>query len=171
MWLPLTKPAQEAGALYNLLLLLQMVVTFDAEAFAQTLQRMAGGRRLHIISRGNRWALIRERTDRALRVLDTKAAAIYHAMPYLATGYDIVVHHRDGTVEGYDTDLVRKVTRAVGIPVVACGGAGKLDHLLAPVRDGGASAVACGSLFVYQGKHRAVLTNYPTRQELTKLFP
>ena len=76
-----------------------MVVTFDAEAFAQTLQRMAGGRRLHIISRGNRWALIRERTDRALRVLDTKAAAIYHAMPYLATGYDIVVHHRDGTVE------------------------------------------------------------------------
>ncbi len=78
---------------------------------------------------------------------------------------------RDGTFEGYDSDLVRKVTRAVGIPVVACGGAGKLEHLLAPVRDGGASAVACGSLFVYQGKHRAVLTNYPTRQELTKLFP
>ena len=78
---------------------------------------------------------------------------------------------RDGTFEGYDTDLVRKVTRAVGIPVVACGGAGKLDHLPAAVREGGAQAVACGSLFVYQGKHRAVLTNYPTRQELTKLFP
>jgi cyclase len=39
------------------------------------------------------------------------------------------------------------------------------------VKEGGASAVACGSLFVYQGKHRAVLTNYPTRAELTRLFP
>ena len=78
---------------------------------------------------------------------------------------------RDGTFEGYDVELVRKVTRAVSIPVVACGGAGKLEHLPAPVKEGGASAVACGSLFVYQGKHRAVLTNYPTRAELTRLFP
>lgn len=78
---------------------------------------------------------------------------------------------RDGTFEGYDVDLVRKVTRAVSIPVIACGGAGKLDHLPGPVREGGAQAVACGSMFVYQGKHRAVLTNYPTRKELLQLFP
>lgn len=78
---------------------------------------------------------------------------------------------RDGTFEGFDVDLVKKVTRAVSIPVVACGGAGKLEHLPRPVVEGGAQAVACGSLFVYQGKHRAVLTNYPTRAELTRLFP
>ncbi len=78
---------------------------------------------------------------------------------------------RDGTFEGYDIELIRRVTRAVHIPVIAAGGAGKLDHLVAPVTEGGASAVACGSLFVYQGKNRAVLTNYPTRQELVKLFP
>lgn len=78
---------------------------------------------------------------------------------------------RDGTFEGYDVDLIKKVTRAVSVPVIACGGAGKLEHLPLPITVGGAQAVACGSLFVYQGKHRAVLTNYPTRAELTALFP
>jgi imidazole glycerol-phosphate synthase subunit HisF len=78
---------------------------------------------------------------------------------------------RDGTFEGYDVELIRRVTRAVHIPVVAAGGAGKLEHLVAPVKEGGAQSVACGSLFVYQGKNRAVLTNYPSRQELLRLFP
>ena len=76
-----------------------MVPVYDAAAFARTLQLLAGGRRLHIISRGTRWALTRENADRALRVFDTKVTALRYALPYLATGYDIVVHHRDGMVE------------------------------------------------------------------------
>ena len=76
-----------------------MIPVYDAAAFARTLQLLAGGRRLHIISRGTKWALTREDTDRALRVLATKAGTLRYALPYLATGYDIVVHHRDGTVE------------------------------------------------------------------------
>jgi cyclase len=77
---------------------------------------------------------------------------------------------RDGTMQGYDLDLIRKVAHAVDIPVVACGGAAKLDDLAAAVRDGGASAAAAGSMFVFQGKHRAVLISYPSKQALCAVF-
>lgn len=71
---------------------------------------------------------------------------------------------RDGTMEGYDLDLVQRVADAVRIPVVACGGAGSLEDLAAGIRDGHASAVAAGSLFVFYGRRRAVLINPPTTE-------
>jgi imidazoleglycerol phosphate synthase cyclase subunit len=52
---------------------------------------------------------------------------------------------RDGTGEGYDVDLLRAVTAAVGVPVVASGGAGTLDHFVRAVVDGGADAVLAAS--------------------------
>jgi imidazole glycerol-phosphate synthase subunit HisF len=76
---------------------------------------------------------------------------------------------RDGTQKGFDLELVRRVAAAVSVPVVACGGAGTLAHLREAV-DAGASAVAAGSMFVYVGKHRAVLINYPQYRELENLF-
>ncbi len=75
---------------------------------------------------------------------------------------------RDGTGRGYDVELVARVARAVTVPVIACGGAGRLEDLAAAVRAGGASAVAAGSLFVFHGPHRAVLINYPDYTELEK---
>jgi cyclase len=77
--------------------------------------------------------------------------------------------HRDGTMEGFDLDLVAQVAGAVGIPVVACGGAGSRADIPGPVRVG-ASAVAAGSIFVYQGRERGVLVNYPERGQLEELF-
>lgn len=68
---------------------------------------------------------------------------------------------REGTMLGYDLDLIRKVAAVVTIPVIANGGAGTKEHLRAAVQDAGASAVAAGSMFVFHGKHRAVLINYP----------
>ncbi len=76
---------------------------------------------------------------------------------------------RDGTMEGYDLDLIKRVSEAVTIPVVALGGAGKIEHFRQAV-DVGASAVAAGSFFIYQGPRRAVLLSFPTREELSKLF-
>ena len=73
---------------------------------------------------------------------------------------------RDGTQEGYDIDLIKSVTRAVGIPVVACGGAGKVADFGLAVKEGGASACAVGSMVVYFGRNRAVLINYPEREKL-----
>lgn len=68
---------------------------------------------------------------------------------------------RDGMMAGYDLPLIRSVTQKVNVPVVACGGAGTIEHLSQGVNEGGASAVAAGSMFVFYGKHRAVLINYP----------
>lgn len=73
---------------------------------------------------------------------------------------------RDGTYEGYDIELIRMVSAAVTIPVIACGGAGRLEDFTEAVRSGGASAVAAGSMVVYQGKNKGVLINFPARQEL-----
>ena len=63
---------------------------------------------------------------------------------------------RDGTYEGYDLELVRQVTSEVNVPVIASGGAGKIEDFSAVVRNGGASACAAGSMVVYFGRNRAV---------------
>lgn len=76
---------------------------------------------------------------------------------------------RDGTMRGFDLELIREVTRAVNIPVVACGGAGSVPHLAEAVA-AGASGAAAGSLFVFTGPHRAVLINYPSVRELHGAF-
>lgn len=72
---------------------------------------------------------------------------------------------RDGTYRGYDLELIRAVSGAVAVPVIACGGASGLSDV-ALARRAGASAAAAGSIFVYQGPHRAVLISYPTREAM-----
>lgn len=76
---------------------------------------------------------------------------------------------RDGTQEGYDLELVERVARAVNIPVIACGGAGKLQDFADAIQHG-ASACAAGSMVVYFGRNRAVLINFPLRAELEQVL-
>lgn len=73
---------------------------------------------------------------------------------------------RDGTMQGYDVPLVRSVAQSVRIPVIACGGASCLSDMVQVIEEGGASSAAAGSLFVFQGKHRAVLITYPDEDTL-----
>ncbi|MFC1817258.1 AglZ/HisF2 family acetamidino modification protein [Thermodesulfobacteriota bacterium] len=77
---------------------------------------------------------------------------------------------RDGTMVGYDLYLVKSVSDAVSIPVIACGGAGKKEDFSDAVKKAGATAVAAGSFFVFHGKHRAVLITYPSLTEIKLLF-
>ena len=77
---------------------------------------------------------------------------------------------RDGTQEGYDIELIKSVTSAVGVPVIACGGAGKIDDFRAAVKEGGASACAAGSMVVYFGRNRAVLINFPEHEKLEAIL-
>ena len=77
---------------------------------------------------------------------------------------------RDGTMQGYDLELIRRVADSVGVPVVACGGAGNVQHLAEAIR-GGASAAAAGSMFVFQGPLRGVLISYPSQAELRRTMP
>jgi cyclase len=73
---------------------------------------------------------------------------------------------RDGTMEGYDIDLIRRVSETVTIPVVALGGAGGLDDLRRVYSETHASGLAAGSMFVFHGPKKGVLINYPDRAEL-----
>jgi cyclase len=73
---------------------------------------------------------------------------------------------RDGTMSGYDIELLAMVTRAVSIPVIASGGAGRIEDFGIAQKQGGASALAAGSMVVYHGRNRAVLINFPSRAEL-----
>lgn len=77
---------------------------------------------------------------------------------------------RDGTYSGYDLALIKKITQALQIPVVVCGGAAVVEDFARAVQHG-ASAVAAGSMFVFQRPHNAVLISYPLQDELkSKVF-
>lgn len=77
---------------------------------------------------------------------------------------------RDGTFEGYDEDIIKEIVEEVNIPVIALGGAGSLEDIRNVILRAGATSAAAGSLFVYYGKLRAVLINYPSQNELENLF-
>ena len=73
---------------------------------------------------------------------------------------------RDGTMQGYDLNLIRTVSSSVDVPVIALGGAGSKEDLVSAYRSG-ANGLAAGSLFVFQDKRRGVLINYPEKQEMS----
>jgi cyclase len=76
---------------------------------------------------------------------------------------------REGTGKGYDLDLISTVSSDISVPLIACGGAGMPEHFR-EAADAGASGVAAGSMFVYVGKHRAVMINYPQQSTLEGIF-
>jgi cyclase len=75
---------------------------------------------------------------------------------------------REGTWNGYDVELVKSITKVVSIPVIANGGAGNVEHIGSVIRNGGASAVAVGSMVVYQAKDLGVLVNFPDVNDLKR---
>jgi cyclase len=75
---------------------------------------------------------------------------------------------RESTFTGYDLKLIESVAAVVTVPIVALGGAGSFADF-APAIAAGASGVAAGSVFVLNGKHRAVLISYPTPAQVRSL--
>ena len=75
---------------------------------------------------------------------------------------------REGTWRGFECDLVRQVADAVCIPVIAHGGAANVEHIRQVVKHGRASAVALGSMVVFQKKGMGVLVNFPSPEQLAK---
>lgn len=105
--------------------------------------------------------------------VDAKADPVEHARRAEALGAGeilLTAMDRDGTFAGYDLELTRRVSEAVGVPVIANGGAGKIADFGLAVKEAGASAVAAGSMVVYQGPHRAVLINFPRPDDLRKVL-
>lgn len=72
---------------------------------------------------------------------------------------------RDGLMSGLDVDVIKEVSSVTSIPIIACGGAGNIKHIHEAV-EAGASAVAAGSMFIFHGKQRGILINYPSEEQL-----
>jgi len=73
---------------------------------------------------------------------------------------------KDGMMTGYDIPIIKSIVSKSQIPVVPCGGAGNINDLIELIKETNISAVGAGSLFVYQGVHKAVLINYPDYKKL-----
>jgi cyclase len=72
----------------------------------------------------------------------------------------------EGTFSGYDMGLLRSVASAVGVPVVANGGASNIADFVSAVNEGKCSAVAASSMFVFAAKDEGMLISYPSEAEL-----
>lgn len=77
---------------------------------------------------------------------------------------------REGTWKGFDVELVRKITDTTTLPVIAHGGAGSVKHIEDVVKMGKASAVALGSMVVYQKQGLGVLVNFPDKRVLEQIL-
>lgn len=77
---------------------------------------------------------------------------------------------REGTRRGFDLELCRSVSAAVDVPVVAHGGAGDLTDFRRAILEGGCSAVAAGSMFVFAAEGGGVLISYPSEADLEEQF-
>ncbi len=73
---------------------------------------------------------------------------------------------REGTWKGMDIELIRQVSDATRLPVIAHGGAADIHDIEKAVKEGKASAVGVGSMVVYQGKDLGVLVNFPDKKIL-----
>lgn len=80
---------------------------------------------------------------------------------------EIMLHNIDneGTFNGLDFNLNKKVSQELDIPVIACGGANSLNDCKKIINGTSVSGVACGSMVVYSGPERSVLINFPTKQD------
>ena len=76
----------------------------------------------------------------------------------------------DGVMKGYDFKLINKIRDKINIPMTALGGAGSKDDLKSLFKQFGVIGGAAGSLFVFKGKYKAVLINYPDKNEKKFIF-
>ena len=85
---------------------------------------------------------------------------------------EVLLHSidRDGTMKGYDIAMVKEIAAQLSVPVIACGGAGGLQHIGEANQSTNAGAFAAGSMFVFHGPHKAVLISYPGYNALKKIL-
>lgn len=109
---------------------------FGSQCVVASVDARRVGERWEVFTHGGRRATGIDAVEHALRLVQLGAGEL------LVTSMD-----RDGTKSGYDLDLIRTIADQVPVPVVASGGVGSLDDLVAGIRDGGASAVLAASIF------------------------
>jgi imidazole glycerol-phosphate synthase subunit HisF len=77
--------------------------------------------------------------------------------------------NNDGVMSGMDLDTIKLISNLTKVPIISCGGVGKMEHI-AQAELFGASAIAAGSIFVFHGKHKGILINYPNEKRLSQFL-
>lgn len=104
---------------------------------------------------------------------NTKLNPIYFIKQVESLGAgEIVVNScdNDGVMKGYDCELLKEIKENTKVPIIALGGAGNLNHIKDVFENSKVDAVACGSMFVYQGPLKGVLISYPSYQKIQELL-
>ncbi len=104
-----------------------------------------------------------------LQIIDISPLELVKKSEALGCG-EIIINSvdNDGMMEGYDLKLIKQISEAVSVPVIACGGAGGIKDIEQVIHQAGAHAAAGGSMFVYYGSLKAVLITAPSEKELTE---
>jgi len=154
------KVSVNTAAVQNPRLIADIAAEFGSQCVVCAIdaKRRDDGSSFEVFLHGGRTPTGLDAVDWAVRAVDLGAGEI------LLTSMD-----RDGTKEGFDLTLTRAVTSSVGVPVIASGGVGNLDHLVDGVIEGGADAVLAASIFhfreftVAEAKRRLAEAGVPVR--------
>ena len=76
----------------------------------------------------------------------------------------------DGLMKGYDIGLISKIKPIIDVPMTVLGGAGNLEDMENLIKEFGIIGCAAGSLFVFKGKYKAVLINYPNQEKRNQII-
>lgn len=147
-------------ALLNPTLIEQAVATFGSQSIVGSIdyrQAFLGKRR--VVIRGGRESRKIDPAEYALRLQNLGCGEL------LLTSID-----REGEFSGMDFNFIQQVCQSLDIPVIANGGCRSLDDYHRAVGQCSASAVAAGSMLVYQGQNRGILINYPSMDEMNEKF-
>lgn len=104
---------------------------------------------------------------------NTKKDPVELAIHFEALGAgEIVINSidNDGMMNGYDNKLIRKIRDAISLPITALGGAGSIEDIKGLIALYGIIGAAAGSIFVFKGKYKAVLINYPIYSERIQII-
>lgn len=146
----------------------------ERPALIEEAARRVGSQSVVVVIDIRKSALLRRSevvTHNATRKVAVDPAAFVQEATQRGAG-EIVINSvdRDGMMEGYDLELVERIRKVTSLPVTVLGGAGTLDHVAELWKAQGVIGAAAGSLFVFKGKYRAVLVNYPNLEEKAALL-
>ena len=103
--------------------------------------------------------------------MESLSCAVCEEIQEIGIG-EIVINSidNDGMMQGYDYELVDKIKSIIKVPLTILGGAGSLEYIKKLFDQFGIIGASAGSLFVFKGKYRAVLINYPSIENKMKLY-